>query len=178
MSPPPRSPLRRPLSLGSLAFAAFVLAVTPADSQPAYPAPPLPPVPNDHAPDVEAAILAITRESLFKDAAIGIAVLDIDTGHYLAVSHEHDPLNPASNAKLYTAACALATLHGDHRYETTLSGRIKGTVVAGPLILRGYGDPSLRAADLWERLNRGSQRWVLRTLVVVPADRPSPFACS
>src|SRR4029077_3565841 len=57
---------------------------------------------------------------------------------------------PASNAKLYTAACALATLHGDHRYETTLSGRIKGSVVAGSLVLRGYGDPSLRSADLWE----------------------------
>jgi D-alanyl-D-alanine carboxypeptidase/D-alanyl-D-alanine-endopeptidase (penicillin-binding protein 4) len=150
MYPPPRSLLRRSLRLGSLAFVAFVLAAAPADSQPAYPAAPLPPTPNDHAPDIEAAILAITRESLFKDAAIGIAVLDIDTGHYLAVSHEHDPLNPASNAKLYTAACALANLHGDHRYETTLSGRIKGSVVAGPLILRGYGDPSLRAADLWE----------------------------
>jgi len=110
----------------------------------------MPAVPNDHAPDVEAAVLAITRESLFKDAAIGIAVMDIDTGHYLAAYHEHEPLNPASNAKLFTAACALATLHGDHRYETTLSGSIKGNVVAGSLVLRGYGDPSLRSADLWE----------------------------
>jgi serine-type D-Ala-D-Ala carboxypeptidase/endopeptidase (penicillin-binding protein 4) len=146
------APLRlsgRTSPLAGACLALFFLARS-AGSEPAYPAAPLPPAANDHAPDIEAAILAITRESLFKEAAIGIAILDIDSGHYLAVSHEHDPLNPASNAKLYTAACALATLHGDHRYETTLSGRIKGTVVAGPLVLRGYGDPSLRSADLWE----------------------------
>ncbi len=136
--------------VASLFLAAALSVAGPAGSEPAYPAAPLPPAANDHVPDIEAAVLAITHESLFKDAAIGIAVLDIDSGHYLAVSHEHEPLNPASNAKLYTAACALATLHGDHRYETTLSGRIKGSVVAGPLILRGYGDPSLRAADLWD----------------------------
>jgi serine-type D-Ala-D-Ala carboxypeptidase/endopeptidase (penicillin-binding protein 4) len=137
-------------TLAACGALALLLLARSAGSEPAYPAAPMPVAANDHAPDIEAAILAITRESLFKEAAIGIAVLDIDSGHYLAVSHEHDPLNPASNAKLYTAACALATLHGDHRYETTLSGRIKGSVVAGPLVLRGYGDPSLRSADLWE----------------------------
>ncbi len=137
-------------TLAACGALALLLLARSAGSEPAYPAAPMPVAANDHAPDIEAAILAITRESLFKEAAIGIAVLDIDSGHYLAVSHEHDPLNPASNAKLYTAACALATLHGDHRYETTLSGRIKGSVVAGSLVLRGYGDPSLRSADLWE----------------------------
>ncbi len=143
---PPSCRIALPLCV----FGALFLLSRTAGSEPAYPAAPLPPSPNDHAPDIEAAVLSVTRESLFKDAAIGIAVLDVDSGHYLAVSHEHDPLNPASNAKLYTAACALATLHGDHRYETTLSGRIKGSVVSGPLVLRGYGDPSLRSADLWE----------------------------
>ena len=144
-----RRPLFATVGAGLVSLSGVLLAGS-AGSEPAYPAPPPPPAANDHAPDIEAAVLAITRESLFKDAAIGIAVLDIDSGHYLAVSHEHEPLNPASNAKLYTAACALATLHGDHRYETTLSGRIKGSSVSGPLVLRGYGDPSLRSADLWE----------------------------
>jgi D-alanyl-D-alanine carboxypeptidase/D-alanyl-D-alanine-endopeptidase (penicillin-binding protein 4) len=142
-----------PYRLAALAlFAAPLLAARPAASEPttAYPAPPLPAVVNEHAPDIEAAVLALTRESLFKDASIGVAVMDVDTGHYLAAYHEHDPLNPASNAKLFTAACALALLHGDHRYETTLSGATSGGVVTGPLVLRGYGDPSLRTADLWE----------------------------
>ena len=41
-------------------------------------------------------------------------------------------LNPASNAKLYTAAAALAILHGSHRYQTTLSGTIKSGASRGP----------------------------------------------
>jgi D-alanyl-D-alanine carboxypeptidase/D-alanyl-D-alanine-endopeptidase (penicillin-binding protein 4) len=115
-----------------------------------YPAAPLPAVPNDHVPEIEASVRAITADTTFKGAAIGIVIVDVDTGHYLAAANEHEPLNPASNAKLYTAAAALAMLHGDHRYETTLSGKVKGSAVAGPLVLRGHGDPSLRSGDLWE----------------------------
>jgi D-alanyl-D-alanine carboxypeptidase/D-alanyl-D-alanine-endopeptidase (penicillin-binding protein 4) len=133
-----------------LAFAATLVSGGASSDPASYPVAPPVAAPNDHAADVETAVNAITRETIFKDAAIGIAVMDVDTGHYLAAFHEHDPLNPASNAKLYTAAAALATLHGNHRYETTLSGRVKGTVVSGPLVVRGYGDPSLRSADLWE----------------------------
>jgi D-alanyl-D-alanine carboxypeptidase/D-alanyl-D-alanine-endopeptidase (penicillin-binding protein 4) len=67
----------------------------------------------------------------------------------LAAEGEHTALNPASNAKLYTAAAALAMLHGDHRFETTLSGTLKGSTVVGSLVLRGFGDPSLETHDLW-----------------------------
>lgn len=75
---------------------------------------------------------------------------DVDTGQILASFHEHTAVNPASNAKLYTAAAALATLHGDHRFETALMGTVKGSSVSGNLVLRGYGDPSLTTADLFE----------------------------
>ena len=67
----------------------------------------------------------------------------------LAAHDEHTLLNPASNAKLYTAAAALSMLRGDHRFETTLAGAAKDGAVQGPLVLRGYGDPSLEAADFW-----------------------------
>jgi serine-type D-Ala-D-Ala carboxypeptidase/endopeptidase (penicillin-binding protein 4) len=75
-------------------------------------------------------------------------VLDVETGAVLAQSGEHTLLNPASNAKLYTAAAALAILHGSHRYQTTLGGTIKGGAASG-LVLRGHGDPSLQTRDLW-----------------------------
>jgi D-alanyl-D-alanine carboxypeptidase/D-alanyl-D-alanine-endopeptidase (penicillin-binding protein 4) len=39
-------------------------------------------------------------------------------------------------------------LHGEHRYETTLTGKLDGEAVSGPLAIRGYGDPSLTTADL------------------------------
>ncbi len=75
---------------------------------------------------------------------------DVDTGQILASFHEHTAVNPASNAKLYTAAAALATLHGDHRFETALLGTLRGSSITGNLVLRGYGDPSLTTADLFD----------------------------
>ncbi len=104
---------------------------------------------TEASPELDAAVRALTGDRTFKDAAIGVAILDVDSGRYLAVHNEHQPLNPASNAKLYTAGAALAILHGNHRFETTLGGNVRGAAVAGPLVLRGHGDPSLTTADLW-----------------------------
>jgi D-alanyl-D-alanine carboxypeptidase/D-alanyl-D-alanine-endopeptidase (penicillin-binding protein 4) len=100
-------------------------------------------------PDIEAAVRAIASDSSLRNAQVGMAILDVDSGKLLAATGEHVPLNPASNAKLFTAAAALALLHPEHRFETTLSGAARGATVSGPLILRGYGDPSLTAADLF-----------------------------
>jgi D-alanyl-D-alanine carboxypeptidase/D-alanyl-D-alanine-endopeptidase (penicillin-binding protein 4) len=114
------------------------------------------------APELEVAVHAVAGDHAFKDAQIGIAVLDIESGRYLAVSNEHAPLNPASNAKLYTAATALATLHGNHRFETTLSGNVRGGAVTGPLVLRGHGDPSLSTDDLWSLVQELREQGVKR----------------
>lgn len=104
----------------------------------------------DRVPELDAAAHAIASDRALEGASVGIAVLDVDSGKLLAAVNEHLALNPASNAKLYTAAAALATLHGEHRYETTLTGRLDGEAVAGPLAIRGFGDPSLATADLWQ----------------------------
>jgi D-alanyl-D-alanine carboxypeptidase/D-alanyl-D-alanine-endopeptidase (penicillin-binding protein 4) len=106
-------------------------------------------VSEDRVPELQAAVKALAAGKSFKDASLSIAVLDVDTGRFLATYDEHTSLNPASNAKLYTAAAALAMLHGDHRFETTLSGTVKGGTVTGSLVLRGHGDPSLTTGDLW-----------------------------
>jgi len=103
---------------------------------------------TERAPEIDAAAHAIASDRSLEGASVGIAVVDVDSGRLLAAVNEHLSLNPASNAKLYTAAAALATLHGNHRYETTLSGRLDGDAVRD-LGLRGYGDPSLTTADLW-----------------------------
>jgi D-alanyl-D-alanine carboxypeptidase/D-alanyl-D-alanine-endopeptidase (penicillin-binding protein 4) len=99
---------------------------------------------------LQAAVRALSSEHVFKDAVISLEIADVDTGQILASFHEHTAVNPASNAKLYTAATALATLHGDHHFETALLGTLKGSAVTGNLVLRGYGDPSLTTADLFE----------------------------
>lgn len=101
------------------------------------------------APELQAAVRALVNDRTLKDAKVGVVLMDVDSGAILAQAGEHVVLNPASNAKLVTAAAALAILHGSHKYQTTLSGTIKGNAVTGGLVLRGHGDPSLRTRDLW-----------------------------
>jgi D-alanyl-D-alanine carboxypeptidase/D-alanyl-D-alanine-endopeptidase (penicillin-binding protein 4) len=114
----------------------------------------------DRAPELDAAARAAA--SAVDGAQVGIAILDVDSGKLLAAVNEHLALNPASNAKLYTAGVALATLHGDHRYETTLAGHRDGEAVHGPLVLRGFGDPSLSSRDLWDMVRELSASGVTR----------------
>ncbi|WP_394823390.1 D-alanyl-D-alanine carboxypeptidase/D-alanyl-D-alanine-endopeptidase [Pendulispora albinea] len=124
---------------------------------------------HDHVPELEAAVRAMAGDAKFKDAQIGVAILDCDTGHYLATSNEHGALNPASNAKVYTAGAALAMLGAEHRYETALFGTAKDGEVQGPLVLRGHGDPSLTTADLFalaEELHAQGVRRVSGDLLV------------
>jgi D-alanyl-D-alanine carboxypeptidase/D-alanyl-D-alanine-endopeptidase (penicillin-binding protein 4) len=117
-------------------------------------------------PELDAAARAIANEHALEGAAVGIAVLDVDSGRLLAAVNEHLSLNPASNAKIYTAGAALATLHGEHRYETTLTGKLEGegsaSAVSGPLAIRGYGDPSLTTADLWAMVQELKEHGVRR----------------
>ena len=122
----------------------LLLAVLAAQTDAAEVRADAPPVPTI-APDLAAPLRAL--KAAVKDAKVGVYVVDLDGDKVLAFSDEHTPLNPASNAKLYTAAAALAMLHPEHRYETSLAGKVKDGAIAG-LVLRGHGDPSLVAEDL------------------------------
>ena len=122
----------RRLSLGrhaaacALACALTVARAASPDSPAPAPAPSPPPATPPTGP-VQAAVRALVNERVFKEAVISLEVADVDTGQILAAFHEHTAVNPASNAKLYTAAAALATLHGDHRFVTALLGNVKGS---------------------------------------------------
>jgi D-alanyl-D-alanine carboxypeptidase/D-alanyl-D-alanine-endopeptidase (penicillin-binding protein 4) len=65
-------------------------------------------------------------------------------------SRVHDgsrPINPASNAKIPTAAAALLLLGPQHRFSTGLFGKVEGGTVA-ELVLRGRGDPGFSTSHL------------------------------
>jgi D-alanyl-D-alanine carboxypeptidase/D-alanyl-D-alanine-endopeptidase (penicillin-binding protein 4) len=115
----------------------------------------------DFVPELDAAVRAMASDRALGEASVGIAILDVDSGRMLAAVNEHLALNPASNAKLYTAGAALATLHGEHRFETTLSGNLEGDAVSG-LALRGYGDPSLATEDVWSLVQQLREYGVTR----------------
>ena len=95
------------------------------------------------------AVTTLTRVIAGFGGQIGVAVMDVASGELVAARNDRKLLNPASNAKLFTAAAALSLLHGNYRFETGLYGEQKGASVAR-LVLRGHGDPSLHTRDLWD----------------------------
>jgi D-alanyl-D-alanine carboxypeptidase/D-alanyl-D-alanine-endopeptidase (penicillin-binding protein 4) len=98
-------------------------------------------------------IAAHIGQPRFGPAQWGVKIVSLDTGKTI---FEHNPqkyFNPASNAKLYTAALALEWLGAGYRIRTSLysTGRpdASGTLKAD-LIVYGRGDPTMAA-----RLNGG-----------------------
>lgn len=76
----------------------------------------------------------------------GVLIADRDTGEPLVSLNQDHFFTPASNAKIFTTALALATLGPDYRFRTTLES--KGIIgsdgrLGGDLILVGRGDPDL-----------------------------------
>lgn len=81
---------------------------------------------------------------------IGVAVIDLQSGSRVFEHHSSALLNPASNQKLITSAVALLELGPSFRMRTGLYGNVEGDRLRGPLVLRGFADPTLRQADLIE----------------------------
>lgn len=81
----------------------------------------------------------------FDAASWGIAVVSLDTGRTLYAHDADRLLQPASTAKLYTAALVLDTIGTDYRIPTQLlaTHQVVQGRLEGPLILRGMGDPTL-----------------------------------
>jgi D-alanyl-D-alanine carboxypeptidase/D-alanyl-D-alanine-endopeptidase (penicillin-binding protein 4) len=112
-------------------------------------------------PALKEAVTALTHKISEYGGHLGVAILDVQTGDLLAAQNDRRPLNPASNAKLFTAAAALAQLHGNYRFDTGLYGEVKGTS-ATKLVLRGQGDPSLETRDLWDLVQGLKEQGVRR----------------
>lgn len=83
-------------------------------------------------------------------ASVGVVVRDMSTGHLVHARNAAAPLSPASTAKIRTTGAALSRLGGGYTWRTEV--RARGTVtsgrLSGPLVLKGYGDPTLLASDL------------------------------
>lgn len=92
-----------------------------------------------------ARIDAIVRQPRYAAADWGIAVASLDSGRTL-YAHQADKLfQPASTAKLFTAALTLTSLDPDYRIPTRLlaAAPVRHGRLDGPLLLYGMGDPTL-----------------------------------
>ncbi|MGA5759232.1 D-alanyl-D-alanine carboxypeptidase/D-alanyl-D-alanine endopeptidase [Nonomuraea bangladeshensis] len=91
----------------------------------------------------------ILSDSRLTIARAGVVVKSASTGEELYATDAGKQLIPASNTKLFTSAAAVETLGLDYRFPTTVlnTGRKAGSVLAGDLVLRGTGDPTMLAED-------------------------------
>ena len=110
---------------------------------------------------VASALASLHRWVAASGGQLSATILPVNGGEPIASANPDLALNPASNMKLLTAAAALDLLGPQHRFTTGLYGQIQGDV-AGPLVLRGHGDPSLRTAELWRLVHALTQRGVTR----------------
>ena len=83
-------------------------------------------------------------------ARTGAVVLDLQTGQMLFAHNPRLALRPASNEKLATTYAALTALGPSFRIETDVlgEGQQNGSTWRGNLVLKGYGDPALSAAQI------------------------------
>ncbi len=83
----------------------------------------------------------------FRSTHWGVLVVDPGRGETLYSRNADKLFMPASNQKLLTGSTALAQLGPDYRWSTTLFARgpVRDGVLAGDLVVRGNGDPSISA---------------------------------
>ena len=107
------------------------------------------------APSLDAALGKALRAPGIATARTGAIVVDADTGATLYAHNSTASLLPASVEKLAVSYTALHVLGPGFRFRTELVGvgLRSGRVWHGSLGLVGYGDPTLRRADL-DRLAR------------------------
>lgn len=92
-----------------------------------------------------AQIDAIIDQPRYAAADWGIAVVSLDSGRTVYGHRSGKLFEPASTAKLFTAALTLDTLDPQARIPTRLlsAAPIRHGTLAGPLLLYGMGDPTL-----------------------------------
>ncbi|MHB1056738.1 MAG: D-alanyl-D-alanine carboxypeptidase/D-alanyl-D-alanine endopeptidase [Rhodanobacter sp.] len=108
----------------------------------------------------------------FAAASWGIAVVSLDSGRTLYAHHADQLLQPASTAKLFTAALSLSVLGPDYRMPTRLlaGGRIVHGRLNGPLVLYGMGDPTLGTSSSADWADRLASQAAARGLRFVQGD--------
>lgn len=103
--------------------------------------------PVQSAQDLATRIDAHIRQPRFSGASWGIAVVSLDNGRTLYAHNADQLFQPASTAKLFTAALTLSEVGADYRIPTRVlaSDKLRSGTLDGPLILYGMGDPTLGA---------------------------------
>ncbi|HTA18338.1 MAG TPA: D-alanyl-D-alanine carboxypeptidase/D-alanyl-D-alanine-endopeptidase, partial [Polyangia bacterium] len=119
-----------------------------------------------------AALREILADSALRRTRVGIRVMEARTGRLLFEKRGTTLMDPASNQKVLATTTALMRLGADWRYRTELTGPAPDAdgVVAGDVVLRGSGDPTVTGADLAAMATWLAQRGARRIDGAVIAD--------
>jgi D-alanyl-D-alanine carboxypeptidase/D-alanyl-D-alanine-endopeptidase (penicillin-binding protein 4) len=94
----------------------------------------------------EKAVESFLQQLEYKNASVGIHMLDLESGETLFSLNAEKLLIPASTMKLVTSATALELLGADYRFETKLGytgDAGNNNILQGDLVVVGGGDPAL-----------------------------------
>ncbi len=96
----------------------------------------------------------ILAKNKVSSKGLSVYIQALDNDRPLLSFNADTPRNPASVMKLVTTYAALGTLGADYRWliELYTNGNINGDTLNGDLILKGYGYPDFKIADLRELL--------------------------
>ena len=118
----------------------FVLSVLLLVLQPGLAAPESP---------LEQAVGAEVARALRDTAAMGVHIVELDTGETVYAYNPDEPRVIASNSKLFTTAAALDALGPGYFFETRLlmRGAVEGGSLRGDLGVVGAGDPQISGRE-------------------------------
>ena len=85
------------------------------------------------------------------EASVGIYVQDVAAERAIIAMGDERAFNPASTIKLLTTFAALDQLGPSYQWATEIyaNGPLQGDVLAGDLVLKGYGDPRMTLENFW-----------------------------
>jgi len=126
-------------------------------------------------PEVSAAL----QRARVPASALSVVLQEAGSGRTLLAVQAREPVNPASLAKLLTTYAALDLLGPAWTWATPvwLTGPVQDGVLAGDLVIKGQGDPTLVLERVWLLLRRVQQLGVQRIAGDIVLDN-SAFAPS
>ena len=94
------------------------------------------------------------KQAGIPQANVAIYVQAVDSTTPTLSLNADKSMNPASVMKLVTTTAALDLLTPAYRWKTEVykDGNVNNGVLAGNLIIKGYGDPSFKAQEFWRLL--------------------------
>jgi D-alanyl-D-alanine carboxypeptidase/D-alanyl-D-alanine-endopeptidase (penicillin-binding protein 4) len=128
---------------------------------------------RDRAQRLQEALTGLVNGPVLGRLRVGMRVMDVASGRVLFGQRDDALMDPASNQKVLATAAALLRLGGGWQFHTQLTGPAPDAdgAIAGDLILRGNGDPSLKPAHLEDMAGQLAARGVTRINGAILADQ-------